>query len=73
MALKDWEKSRYGLYWRNVEKNQSVSVNFAVFNNRPNAWVMSVGTLGKFPSIHNRIFKTKAEAIAYAKKYMRRN
>ena len=67
MALKDWEKYREkgnAIAWFNRKKDLGISIVRFINSIK---WSFRVGGKGK------KLFKTKSQALAYARSYMRKH
>lgn len=62
MALKDWKEEIKGKFWANKNGNDSIQVNFGETS-------MLYFVSGK--KINTKSFKTKTQALRFAKQYMR--
>ena len=68
MALKDWKK-RSGIYERdNTKKNNNLFISFDSNFGKP--YKITFGVVG---SPQRKRFKTKSQAMRFAKNYMRKN
>jgi len=70
MALKDWKKTENGK-WSVVYKNKKNVEDYVTLEyvNEKNRLLWKVRTL----KVRNEYFKTKSQALKYAKAYMRKN
>jgi len=69
--LKDWKKtysSNIGIIWRNKKKEKIVSLNKLAWNQ---GWDVGIYSSGKWNDAKR--FKTKSQAIKYARSYMRKH
>lgn len=71
MAMKDWKKEiGYGgtpiIY---LNKRKPFAIRIDQFNDKK--WHTIVETINPRSEIYNKTFKTKSQALAYAKNYMR--
>ncbi len=75
MSLKDWKKTldeTYLVHYYNEKNGNRLRLESVFIDNSPNEWQVRVGgfTNGK---IRRHSIKTKAQALKFAKNYMRRN
>ena len=68
MAAKDWKKRKYGSYWNSKKLRQII-----IDKNTSNRWNVILGTSGGARTLLKEPFKTKSQALAFAKAYMRKN
>ncbi len=73
MAIKDWKKGRVGGWEKN---NIAIKINHA-FLIKGKDWEVDIFEWrlhgSEIRDIHNEHFKTKKQALAYAKSYMRKH
>ena len=79
MTLKDWKKKRHALVddypgslaYLNTRKDADLMFFLTVFNNKKNEIIIDAG-FDNQPDIYiKKFFKTKLQALKYAKSYMR--
>ena len=68
MATKDWKKRKKWNDWRNDKRGLTITTGTRSNPNAPIVWIDS-DTSG----LKTKQFKTKSQALAYAKAYMRKN
>ena len=80
MATKDWKKRRYGIEWDNAKLNQNIRI-LSPKESLERSWVVhiinfeSIGKSSYNKEIYHRrrMFKTKSQALKYARDYMRKH
>ncbi len=78
MAIKDWKKTldeTYLIHYFNEKTFEKLRLESVFINNAPNEWQMRVGgaSFGNNGKIIKHSIKTKSQALAFAKQYMRRH
>lgn len=82
MAIKGWRKTRDANFPDNIlfissdeETTLEVSPDFEppFKSKRPSSWMFSVWKNGNIIRKHNKVFKSKSQAISYAKRWMRKH
>ena len=74
MALKDWKKTRDPNHLDVfVKKDKHITIDEMDYYGAPNKYIVEVFFVNPYKKITNRLFKTKKQALRYARAYMKKH